>query len=40
MSGNTVDARDQVLIIFFWPAAFIASMRFDEALVDERTLLC
>src|SRR5664280_1398508 len=28
MSGKTVEARDQVLIIFFWPAAFISSMRF------------
>ena len=28
MSGKTVEARDQVLIIFFWPAAFICSMRF------------
>src|SRR5665647_1422554 len=27
MSGKTVEARDQVLIIFFWPAAFICSMR-------------
>src|SRR5665811_2020164 len=27
MSGNTVEARDQVLIIFFWPAAFMSSMR-------------
>ena len=40
MSGKTVEARDQVLIIFFWPAAFIVFDALQEALVDERTLLC
>jgi hypothetical protein len=45
ISGKTVDARDQVRIIRFWPLSFIASIRlssrswtkgpfFDDLLID------
>ena len=31
MSGKTVEVRDQVLTICFWPDSFIASIRFISA---------